>query len=300
MSKLADGLVYAAFAAGWSAVRKLPERFALKGFEKASDFVWWRRGKSVQRLERNLARVRPDATPDELRQLSKLGMRSYLRYWCETFRLPDLSTDEIVEHVVVHGETGFRQALASGKGVIAALPHLGNWDLAGGWACATGAPFTTVAERLKPERLFDRFVAYRELLGMEILPHDGGGEVLSVLGDRLREGKFVVLVADRDLSERGIEVTFFGEQTRMPAGPAALAVRTGAVLLPATLWYDGPQLHIRFHDPIERPGGRQPIVAMTQALADVFAETIAAHPEDWHMLQRLWLADLDRTRVAVG
>jgi lauroyl/myristoyl acyltransferase len=135
---------------------------------------------------------------------------------------------------------------------------------------------------------------------MEILAHDGGSDTVNVLADRLREGKFVCLVADRDLSERGIEVTFFGEQTRMPAGPAALAVRTGAVLLPATLWYDGPRLHVRFHDPIERPAGRQPIAAMTQALADAFAETIAAHPEDWHMLQRLWLADLDRTRVPVG
>jgi phosphatidylinositol dimannoside acyltransferase len=300
VSRLTDNLVYAAYLAGWTVVRKLPERFARKGFEKASDYVWWRRGKSVQRLERNLARVRPKATKEELRQLSRQGMRSYLRYWCETFRLPDLSADQIVQRVVTHGEDGFRKALASGKGVIAALPHLGNWDLAGGWACSTGATFTTVAERLRPERLFDRFASYREALGMEILPHDGGADVLSVLGDRLREGGFVVLVSDRDLSERGIEVSFFGEKTRMPAGPAALAVRTGAILMPATLWYDGPHLHIRFHDPIERPAGRQPIAAMTQALADTFAETIAAHPEDWHMLQRLWLADLDRTRVPVG
>jgi KDO2-lipid IV(A) lauroyltransferase len=153
-----------------------------------------------------------------------------------------------------------------------------------------------VAERLKPESLYDRFVAYRESLGMEVLPHTGGS-AFGTLARRLRDGGLVCLVADRDLSASGVEVTFFGETARMPAGPALLAQQTGALLLPATLWYDEtPVMKGRVHAPVEVPesGTRAEKTSfMTQALADVFAEGIAQHPEDWHMLQRLWLSDLE-------
>jgi KDO2-lipid IV(A) lauroyltransferase len=189
------------------------------------------------------------------------------------------------------------EGLAAGKGVVLALPHLANWDLAGAWATThLGIPFTTVAERLKPETLYDRFVAYREGLGMEVLPHSGGA-AFGTLARRLRGGGLVCLVADRDLSASGVEVSFFGEPARMPAGPALLAQHTGAVLLPATLWYDEtPVMRGRVHPPVEVPESgtrREKTSVMTQALADAFATGIADHPEDWHMLQRLWLADLD-------
>jgi len=134
--------------------------------------------------------------------------------------------------------------------------------------------------------LFDRFIAYRKKLGMEVLPLTGGDDVTGVLADRLRAGGFVCLVADRDLSERGIPVTFFGRPSRMPVGPAALSLKTGAPLIPATLHYDGPDLVITFHDAIEPDGGA---AAMTQRCADAFAIGIAAHPQDWHMLQRIFL-----------
>lgn len=178
-----------------------------------------------------------------------------------------------------------------------ALPHLGNWDLAGAWVTRNlGVPFTTVAERLKPETLYDRFVAYREGLGMEVLPHTGGS-AFGTLARRLRAGGLVCLVADRDLSASGVEVTFFGDTARMPAGPAILAQQTGALLLPVTLWFDAtPVMKGRVHPPVEVPetGTRAEMTSlMTQALADAFAEGIADHPEDWHMLQRLWLADLE-------
>ena len=130
-------------------------------------------------------------------------------------------------------------------------------------------------------------MAYRAKLGMEVLPLTGSDEhVFGVLAERLRAGGFVCLVADRDLSERGVPVEFFGRKSRMPAGPAALSVRTGAPLIPATLHYDGPDLVITFHPPIPREGGP---AAMTQRCADAFAEGIAAHPQDWHMLQRIFV-----------
>ena len=220
-------------------------------------------------------------------------MRSYFRYWCEAFRLPDLSPDVVLRSVVSHGGEAFWAAVKSGRGVVAALPHMANYDFAGAWAGAHGTSVVTVAERVRPERLFDRFVAYRAALGMEVIPATGGDDPMRVLAERLRDGALVCLVADRDLSARGVEVTFFGEQTRMPAGPAALALRTGAVLIPVTLWYEGPTMHIHFHDALEKPAGtRQAIRVLTQQVADVFAAGIARHPEDWHMLQPLWLSDL--------
>jgi KDO2-lipid IV(A) lauroyltransferase len=224
-------------------------------------------------------------------------MRSYLRYWMESFRLPAWSKDRIRGGFDPKDVHHLLDALASPHGVILALPHMGNWDLAGAWVTTKlETPFTTVAERLKPESLYDRFVAYREGLGMEVLPHSGG-EAFGTLARRLRAGGLVCLVAERDLSASGVEVDFFGDRTRMPAGPALLAQQTGALLLPVTLWYDdSPVMRGQVHAPLDEPaeGTRaEKTSVMTQALADVFAAGIAEHPEDWHMLQRLWLSDLE-------
>ena len=199
------------------------------------------------------------------------------------------------------GEDILAEAIAEGRGAVLALPHSGNWDHAGAWLVLRGFPFTTVAERLRPEALFDRFVAVREKVGMEVLPLTGGGRTtFAVLLQRLRAGKTLCLVADREFGESGIEVSFFGEIAMMPAGPASLALATGAALLPACLWYSdegGPggswcgwiREEIK---PPEQGDKRAKIAAMTQALADRFAAGIAEHPQDWHMLQPLWVADV--------
>lgn len=300
MSSLQDRLTDGAYALGWSAVKKLPEPVAVRLGRTIADIAWKKRGKGVQRLESNYARVVPDATPERLAELSRAGMRSYLRYWMESFRLPAWSKERVKTGFEVKDEHYLTDGIASDKGVILALPHMGNWDLAGAWVTTKlETPFTTVAERLKPESLYDRFVAYREGLGMEVLPHSGG-TAFGMLARRLRDGGLVCLVAERDLSSSGVEVEFFGEATRMPAGPALLAQQTGALLLPVTLWYDdSPVMQGRVHPPVEVPesGTRaEKTSAMTQALADAFATGIADHPEDWHMLQRLWLKDLDPGR----
>jgi KDO2-lipid IV(A) lauroyltransferase len=292
-----DRLADALYGLGWSTVKKLPEPVAVRLGRTIADVAWKQRGKGVLRLESNYARVVPDASPERLAELSRAGMRSYLRYWMESFRLPAWSPERIAAGFDPKDLHHLTDAIAAGKGVIAALPHLANWDLAGAWVTTKlNIPFTTVAERLKPETLYDRFVAYREGLGMEVLPHNGGS-AFGTLARRLRDGGLVCLVADRDLSASGVEVTFFGDTARMPAGPALLAQQTGALLLPVTLWYDdSPVMRGRLHPPIEVPqsGTRaEKTAVMTQALADVFAQGIADHPEDWHMLQRLWLSDLD-------
>jgi phosphatidylinositol dimannoside acyltransferase len=294
-----DGLVYRAYALGWAAVRRLPERVAYALFRRIADVVWRRRTASVVQLEANLRRVRPESSYDELRALSHAGMRSYLRYWCDAFRLPDWSRDRVVDSVRVENEHYLRDTLSSGRGVVAALMHMGNWDHAGAWAALTGAPVVTVAERLRPERLYARFLAYREGLGMEILPLTGQEGITATLVDRLRSARLVPLLADRDLRATGLEVALLGEAARLPAGPALLALRTGAALHPVSIWYEtGPTrgLVIHFHDEVLAPPTgptREKVTAMTQGVADVFSAAIRAHPQDWHMLAPLWTADLD-------
>ena len=296
-----DRLTYALYAVGWALVRRLPERVARRLFDLVADLAWRTRRGGVTQLEANLRRARPDAGARELRALSRAGMRSYLRYWCEAFRLPDWPRERVVATVRVENEHYLRDALGAGRGVVAALMHMGNWDHAGAWASLTGAPVVTVAERLRPERLYARFLAYREGLGMEILPLTGTPDLLDVLSRRLRDGRLVPLLADRDLRSTGVPVHLLGESTRMPPGPAMLALRTGAALHPVSIWYErgtssSDRLVIRFHDEVEPPGSgrtREKVEVMTQRVADVFGSAIAAHPEDWHMLQPLWLADLD-------
>ncbi|MFE5299103.1 phosphatidylinositol mannoside acyltransferase [Streptomyces sp. NPDC056632] len=298
LAGIKDSVTDGLYGLGWATVKKLPEPVAKGLGRRIADTVWKRRGKSVLRLESNLARVVPDASPQRLAALSRAGMRSYMRYWMESFRLPAWSQERAAGSFDPKDVHHLTDGLASGRGVVLALPHMANWDLAGVWVTrGLGVPFTTVAERLKPESLFDRFVAYRESLGMEVLPHTGGS-AFGTLARRLRSGGLVCLVADRDLSASGVQVSFFGEPARMPAGPAILAQQTGALLLPVTLWYDDTDvMRGQVHAPIDVPesGTRaEKTSVMTQALADVFAGGIADHPEDWHMLQRLWTADLEQ------
>jgi len=294
-----DKLTSAAYAAGWTAVRRMPEQAARGTFRRLADRVWASRGAGVVQLEKNLRRVVGDEIPDdELRQLSKEAMRSYFRYWCEAFRLPELTPERVVETIRIVGDENLARALAEGRGVIVSLPHMGNWDHAGAWATIVHAPLMTVAERLHPESLYERFLDYRRSLGMDVLPLTGDGvKVFDSLAQRCREGGLVCLLGDRDLTASGVPVKLFGEATKMPAGPAALALETGALLLPATLWYDDTHTWVRVHEPVAVPetgSNRERTAAMTQAVADVFEGGIRQHPADWHMLQRLWLADRQR------
>lgn len=286
------------FAAGWGAVKALPSPLASRGFRAFADAATVRNGKGAQQLRKNLRRVRPQASDTELDELVGAGLRSYARYWLETFRLPKLDRRAVVARADADttGAEHVHAAGRAGKGMIIALPHMGNWDVAALWLVAAGYPFTTVAERLKPESLYDRFVAYRESLGMEVLPLTGGAAPPSeILAERLRAGRAICLVADRDLSRNGIEVQFFGEAARMPGGPALLAATTGAALLPVSVWFtDDGGWGQWIGAPVELRGERlaEKVRTGTQALADEFEKQIAKRPADWHMLQKLWLADL--------
>ncbi|EYR64459.1 lipid A biosynthesis acyltransferase [Actinotalea ferrariae CF5-4] len=297
---------------GWHVASRLPEPVVRGVMHVAADVAWARRGSGVRRLEGNLARVRPDASPRELRRLSRAGMRTYLRYYAETFLLARLSWERIDARVRAEGLENVRPVLQDGSSLVLALSHQGNWDLAGAWATRAVAPVLTVAERLEPAEVFEEFLRLREGAGVRILPLDDGGEVFRDLVRAVRGGGLLVpLLADRDLTSRGIEVELFGERARVAAGPAALAVTTGAPLLPVTVQHERLRgarrraagcrwgVVIHFHPAVTVPEGRdrtEQVAALTQRWVDVVAAGIAADPTHWHMLQRVFVADLDPAR----
>jgi KDO2-lipid IV(A) lauroyltransferase len=280
-------------------VKSVPGPVSERWFRAAADTAAVRNGAGAQQLRRNLRRVvGPDVSELQMDKLVGDALRSYSRYWLETFRLPKMDTLAVASRTdaMTVGAEHVAAALARGKGAVMALPHSGNWDVAGVWLVSRHGPFTTVAERLKPESLYNRFVEYRESLGFEIIALTGSQRSpFNVLAERLRENRVVCLLADRDLSRNGQQVDFFGEPTRMPGGPALLAATTGAALLPVHLWYTRDGWAQTIAAPIDLPDGRLSVrvASGTQQLAHFFEREIAKHPADWHMLQRMWLADLE-------
>jgi len=281
------------YASGWRIVRNLPEPAATRAFREIADRSWRADGKSVQRMRGNYRQVvGPEMSADELDDLVREGMRSYMRYWCEVFRLPNAKAEDVKRNIITHDVDNLLGPLRSGRPVVAVLPHSANWDLIGLWFTQNHRPLTTVAERLKPESLFDRFVAYRESLGMEVLAHTGRNDLYPRLMAAGREGRLIALLADRDLTAHGIPVTFMDAGTSMPAGPAALAVDTGAIIVPIELWYDdGATMHFKPALPFDAPSDgdrKERIAAATQQMADNFTVIVRRHPADWHMLSRMW------------
>ena len=281
--------MYIAYLLAWRLIGILPERLAYGLANKIADYLYKKNGKGVKRLRSNYARVEPFMSESDLDQLTKAGMRSYLRYWIDTFRLNKWSKERIVSTTTVVNEELLRDPIASKKGCLVVLPHAGNWDHAAAYFCSTGINLTTVAEKLKPEQIFLKFLDYRQSIGIEVLHTEE--KVLPVLLDRLQSGKLVALVADRDLSKNGISVDFFDGVAKMPSGPARLILDSNSAFISAFITYSATGINIEFKNigPIPTEGSIEERVAkLTQLMADNFAAGIKSSPVDWHMLQRIW------------
>ena len=284
-----DFFVARAYFFGWSIVRRISEKSAKALFSNLGTWMYGRNGKSVDRLRSNLSRVFPKLASKDLDDLVRRGVLSYMRYWMETFRSPDWSSERILSTVTVSNEHLLMDPIKNHTGVVVSLPHAGNWDHAGSYFCIRGAQLVTVAEVLKPRALFEKFLAYRQAIGMEVLPLDS--RAFPTLMQRARDGKLIALVADRDLSSSGIDVQFFGGVARMPAGPAIVAIRTGIPLVTAFVSYTETGIHVDLKE-IAIPDGVDEtarVKATVQLCADNFAEGIKDFPHDWHMMQRIWV-----------
>lgn len=305
MTRVRERATVLAFLLAWRVLRLLPTRVAHGLFDLAADRTTARGGESVRRLRANYARVRPELTDAELDDLTAKGVRAALRYYVEAFRLPSVSGDDVDRLVRWEGAMPELKAeLVAGRPVVCFLGHTGNWDLAGVWCARHLGQVVTVAERLEPEEMFRAFLDYREGLGMRILPAEKG--TFARLRDQLATGNPVVmpLLADRDLSASGVEVDLCGHPARMAAGPAALAVESGHRLYPVTLRHErvGREwgMVITIHDavPTPPPGTPGAVAQVTRACADAFGTAITAHTQDWHMMQPVFVDDLDPERLA--
>jgi KDO2-lipid IV(A) lauroyltransferase len=284
-----DFLVARLYFFGWFIVRRISDKGAESLFSKIGSWMYAKNGKSVLRLRSNLSRVFPSMESEKLDDLVRRGVLSYMRYWMETFRSPDWSKEKILSTVTVRNEHLLLDPIRNKTGVVVSLPHAGNWDHAGSYFCSKGARLVTVAEILKPRALFEKFLAYRQAIGMEVLPLDS--RAFPTLMQRARDGKLIALVADRDLSSSGIDVEFFGGIARMPAGPAIVAIRTGIPLVTAFVSYTDTGIHVDLRE-IRIPDGADEaarVKATVQLCADNFADGIKSSPQDWHMMQRIWV-----------
>ena len=246
-------------------------------------------------VERHMRRVRPQASSTEIRRLTQQVFDSYARYYLESFRLPALSSEQVAASMTVEGyHENLLPALERGNGVILALPHLGGWEWAGRWAADLGNKMTVVVEPIEPPELFEWFAELRRKFGMTVIPlgPEAGPAVLRAL----RNNEVLCLLSDRDITGGGVEVEFFGEKTTLPAGPATLALRTGAALLPTAAYFTdrGVGHHGVIGAPMncERQGKlRADVQRITQDLAYELEKLIQRAPDQWHLLQPNWPSD---------
>ncbi|TDE92453.1 phosphatidylinositol mannoside acyltransferase [Occultella glacieicola] len=310
-----------AFQLAWRVVGRMPRSLARGIFDVIALVAHTARIGGVRQLESNLARVRPEADARELRRLSRAGMRSYMRYYCESFQLPSMSETERDARVRAIGAERVRDHVLAGGSVVMALGHAGNWDLAGAWAQQHVGRVVTVAEKLEPEELFREFLAFREGLGMVIVPYERGSGVFRRLISEARDPAIIPLLADRDLSRSGVEVLLGDVPIRVAPGPAALAIASRSALSPVFIHYERLRgerrrkarspwgIVIEFCEFVETSDGPAPVgsggaareqrtQALTQRWFDVWAARVREHPEDWHMLQKVFTADLDPERLA--
>jgi len=248
-------------------------------------------------VQRNLKRVNGENFEGhDLEVATRKTFESYGRYWVDSFRLPSLSDAEIDFEFSYEGVEHIARALAAGRGTLQILPHLGGWEWAAFWlARIMGWQVTAVVETVEPPELFEFFAEYRRSLGMNIVPL--GPEAGKAVLRAIKEKHIVALLCDRDIEGTGVEVDFFGERTTLPAGPATLAFRTGAALLPTAIYFRD-NAHYAVVKPalsVERREKRlkDDVARVTQDIATALESLIAAAPDQWHLQQPNWPSDWD-------
>ncbi|MDH3682479.1 MAG: phosphatidylinositol mannoside acyltransferase [Acidimicrobiia bacterium] len=282
------------FQAASVAVRALPLPLLAAAAEAVAGRLGPRlmAGKAAQ-LGRHIERVAPQLDPEEVQAAVRRGVGSYARYWVESFRLPGLSARVVDRGFSVVGYDNVQRSLCAGVGPILVLPHLGGWEWAAAWlGRVMGERVTAVVERLEPTDLFDWFVTLRQSYGIDVVPV--GPEAMGRLVRAVKDERIVCLLSDRDITGSGVEVEFFGERTTLPAGPALLARRTGAPLLPTAVYFRRGAHVAHVGPPVEVPPNaplRQYLTQVTQELATALEGLIVAAPDQWHLLEPNWPSD---------
>lgn len=295
-----ETIAYWAYRAVARLAVTLPRERGGRLFEAVGRLAYARMPRLRATVAANQARVLgADVDDPRVAAATREAFELYARYWFDAFSIPALSREELGRRTVITGLELVDAALDAGTGCICVLPHTGNWDVGGAWFGVNGYPIVAVAEELRPRRLFELFVEHREALGMKIVGLSG--HVGTQLKALLAQNHMVALVADRDLTGRGIEVEMFGATRKIPAGPALLSLTTGAPLLCCPTFTTRDGWEIRFEGPLEfeRSGDlRTDVAALTRLVAERFERAIAAHPTDWHMFQPAWEPRVEVPAVA--
>lgn len=313
----------------WKVLPKLPRPLVIGVSNVVADIVYLLQGRSVKQMAKNYRRLTGQPVPG---RTVRLGVRSYFRNFAQQFTMPGWSPEEIRRGCVYPGADHTEELMESGPGpVVLALTHTGNWDLAGAWFCQNHGGILTVAEKLEPEELFQEFVAFRESLGMEIIGVGPGDHVFGQLVAQAKGRPLLVpLLADRDISGRGIEVELGASKALVAAGPAALALALDRPLIAGTICYqkmppewlqkrlEGPweplrllakpftalfgywRIHADFTEPIPCPDskeGESQVEAWTRAWVARVVPNLVADVSDWHMMQKVFVDDLDPERL---
>ena len=287
-----------AFKAGSVAARVLPEPVSLVLATAAGRAYASRPSERRRMLRRHLRRVLgPEASEAEVNRQAARAMAAYARYWVDTFRVPSLTPDQLERGLSFSGRGHIEAGLAAGRGVIMVLPHLGGWELAGAYIASMGDPITVVVERLRSPQVFEWFVDLRRSMGMTVVAADH--DAAAAVSKALKRNEIVCLLSDRDLGGKGVPVTFFGERTTLPGGPATLALRSGAPLVPIAVYATW-----RGHDALLRPpidttrqgSFRDDVARVTQDMAGELELLIRRAPDQWHLLQPNWPSDRDEGR----
>jgi KDO2-lipid IV(A) lauroyltransferase len=288
-----DLLQYLALRLGAGLIGFLPSG-AARSLGRAGGRVWHAFAKGRRAMAERHMRRALGASGDPVRAAAEV-MRSYGRYYAEALWARGRRVDYLVDHTEIDGLERIIQAREQGKGMIYGLPHIGNWEVAAPVSGHEKVPVVAVAEKLPNRRITDWFTRMRAEFGIEVVLATGGGEVMRKLEAALADNKAVALLSDRDLKGRGVEVEFFGERTTLPPGPATLALRTGAPLLPVASYFNGDHgYRVVIHPavPVPDEGTRsEKVAAMTQALAREMESMIKAAPEQWHLVQPNWPSD---------
>jgi lauroyl/myristoyl acyltransferase len=276
----------------------LPEP-AVRRLASVAGWIWWRVSPSRRALvARHMRRVAgPEPSDHEIDVMTRRAFTSYARYWAEVFWIRPRRKEEVVGHSVVENHERFQESVASGHGVILALPHMGNWEIAGANAEHLGGPVLAAAEALANPKIVEWFVEARAGMGIEVVLAGKGHRSTAALARRLRDGGVIALLADRDVTGRGVEVEFFGERTTVPAGPAALALRTGAIVLPVGSYFNARRGHrYVIGEPIEfdvDTNAEDAVAVAAQRIASVLEGYIRERPWDWHCFVPNWPSDLE-------
>ena len=287
-----EALTFHAYRLAWWAGRRLPEQTGRLLFRWVGSLACATMPKVRATVAANQAQVLGRAADDPLVRVStKMAFRSYARYWYDSFHATELTPGDIRSRYHVEGEEHFTRALEAGQGLIVALPHCGNWDVAGRWLQVNGYQMTTVVEHLNPPRLFELFRDHRQALGMDVVALSGGGSTTGRLSSALKRNRLLALVADRDLTGNGLDVEMFGRPRKLPVGPAMLSISTGAPVVVVGIYEEGDgwlQIIGPTLIPERTDDRRADAESLTRRIAVEFERVISASPSDWHMFQPGW------------